>query len=31
MDQAALPQEKLLKSIELIGKELIPVIRKHNL
>jgi probable LLM family oxidoreductase len=31
MDQAALPQEKLLRSIELIGKELIPVIRKHNL
>jgi probable LLM family oxidoreductase len=27
MDQAALPQEKLLKSIELIGERLIPLIR----
>ncbi|MDF2430477.1 MAG: hypothetical protein JWP44_108 [Mucilaginibacter sp.] len=30
MDQAALPQEKLLKSIELIGKQLIPLIRQHS-
>ncbi|MDB5007112.1 MAG: class flavin-dependent oxidoreductase [Mucilaginibacter sp.] len=29
MDQAALPQEKLLKSIELIGNQLIPLIRQH--
>ncbi|MDB4927234.1 LLM class flavin-dependent oxidoreductase [Mucilaginibacter sp.] len=27
MDQAALPQEKLLKSIELIGEHLVPLIR----
>jgi probable LLM family oxidoreductase len=27
MDQAALPQEKLLRSIELIGKRLIPLVR----
>jgi alkanesulfonate monooxygenase SsuD/methylene tetrahydromethanopterin reductase-like flavin-dependent oxidoreductase (luciferase family) len=30
MDQAALPQEKLLKSIELIGGQLIPLIRQHS-
>lgn len=30
MDQAALPQEKLLKSIELIGEQLIPLIRQHS-
>jgi probable LLM family oxidoreductase len=29
MDQAALPQEKLLKSIELIGQQLIPLVNKH--
>ncbi|MDB5138782.1 MAG: class flavin-dependent oxidoreductase [Mucilaginibacter sp.] len=29
MDQAALPQEKLLKSIELIGNQLITLIRQH--
>jgi hypothetical protein len=29
MDQAALPQEKLLRSIELIGEQIIPLIRKH--
>jgi probable LLM family oxidoreductase len=30
MDQAALPQEKLLKSIELIGQQLIPLVNKHS-
>jgi probable LLM family oxidoreductase len=30
MDQAALPQEKLLKSIELIGEQLIPLIRQYS-
>lgn len=29
MDQAALPQEKLLRSIELIGQQLSPLINKH--
>jgi probable LLM family oxidoreductase len=29
MDNAALPQEKLLKSIELIGKHVIPQVRKY--
>jgi probable LLM family oxidoreductase len=29
MDNAALPHEKLLKSIELIGKHVIPQVRKH--
>jgi alkanesulfonate monooxygenase SsuD/methylene tetrahydromethanopterin reductase-like flavin-dependent oxidoreductase (luciferase family) len=30
MDNAALPQKKLLRSIELIGEQLIPVIRQHS-
>ncbi|GAC1300947.1 MAG: LLM class flavin-dependent oxidoreductase [Mucilaginibacter sp.] len=30
MDQAALPQEKLLRSIELIGRQLIPLVNKHS-
>lgn len=30
MDQAALPQEKLLKSIELIGQQLSPLVNKHS-
>ena len=29
MDNAALPQEKLLKSIELIGKHVIPQVKRH--
>ncbi|MDN3547273.1 LLM class flavin-dependent oxidoreductase [Mucilaginibacter aquaedulcis] len=29
MDNAALPQEKLLRSIELIGKHVIPQVNKH--
>ncbi|MDB5136347.1 MAG: class flavin-dependent oxidoreductase [Mucilaginibacter sp.] len=31
MDQAALPQQKLLKSIELIGEQLIPLISQHSI
>jgi probable LLM family oxidoreductase len=30
MDQAALPQAKLLESIELIGKRLIPLVNQHT-
>ncbi|MDB5130098.1 LLM class flavin-dependent oxidoreductase [Mucilaginibacter sp.] len=30
MDQAALPQDKLLQSIELIGKRLIPLVNQHT-
>jgi probable LLM family oxidoreductase len=30
MDQAALPQDKLLESIELIGKRLIPLVNQHT-
>jgi alkanesulfonate monooxygenase SsuD/methylene tetrahydromethanopterin reductase-like flavin-dependent oxidoreductase (luciferase family) len=29
MDNAALPQEKLLKSIELIGQRVLPVVNKR--